>query len=239
MQVMRSAERRINSRNGISLALPDGNFEIPVSAQTLAGFRAWATSDEFPKRGHISFLDGEIIIDTSPERLETHGLVKNEIATAITLLNKRIRRGIYLPDRTLVSNKDAGLSTEPDGAFVTKTTVRTGKARFVYTETEPKNIKEIEGTPDWVLEVISPGSEKKDNQLMEMYHKAGIPEFWLVDAREEDLVFVILLHTPKKYRPAPRRGVWHYSRVFKRWFRLRRKKGILDIWEYHLDSKKM
>jgi len=35
-----------------------------------------------------------------------------------------------------------------------------------------------------------------------------------------------------------RRDGWQYWKVFERWFRLQRKKGMLDIWKYHLDSKK-
>jgi Uma2 family endonuclease len=36
---------------------------------------------------------------------------------------------------------------------------------------------ELEGTPDWVLEVVSQSSVAKDTKwLRESYHKAGIPE---------------------------------------------------------------
>src|SRR4051794_37531807 len=47
-------------------------LEIPARATTPDGFRDWATSDEFPERGRISLLEQEIVIDMSPEEIETH-----------------------------------------------------------------------------------------------------------------------------------------------------------------------
>ena len=138
----------------------------------------------------------------------------------------------------MLSNALADLSTEPDGAFIKKATLKAGKARFVYTDTEPRDVKEIVGTPDWVMEVISPGSEKKDQRLKAAYHKAGIPELWLIDARGSKVIFSILSHHPGKYQPTSRKRGWQQSHVFGRWFRLRRQKGLLDLWEYHLEVKK-
>ncbi len=40
----------------------------------------------------------------------------------------------------------------------------------------------IDGAPDWVAEVISPGSRKIDEvEKLADYAEAGIPEYWLVD----------------------------------------------------------
>lgn len=235
---MHSVSRRTSMRPINTLTWPDLAVQIPMSAHTLEGFRAWATSLDFPEKGRFSYLQGEIYIDMSPERLESHGLVKNEVATVITAMSKKTRRGVFLPDRTLVSNVSADLSTEPDGAFIKKTTLKSGSVRFVYTDSEPKDVKEIVGTPDWVMEVISPGSEKKDDRLRAIYHKAGVPELWLIDARGSKVIFSILIHQSGSYQMAIQKNGWQRSPVFGRWFRLRRRKGLLDLWEYHLDVKK-
>ena len=42
-------------------------LRIPRGAQTLAGFRRWSSSDAFPERGRIDFLEGELVIDLGPE----------------------------------------------------------------------------------------------------------------------------------------------------------------------------
>ena len=47
--------------------LDDPAIRIPARAATLAGFRAWALSDEFPERGRFSFINGELFVDMSPE----------------------------------------------------------------------------------------------------------------------------------------------------------------------------
>ena len=52
------------------LQLPDTlHVTVPETAHTLAGFREWATSDEFPESGKISYLAGDLFIDMSPENL--------------------------------------------------------------------------------------------------------------------------------------------------------------------------
>jgi hypothetical protein len=75
MRTVRGTERRKAgpAENGAAVRPPDvPAVRVPVSACTFAGFRAWCVSDEFPEQGEIFYLDGEIYIDTSPERLNSH-----------------------------------------------------------------------------------------------------------------------------------------------------------------------
>src|SRR6266542_823858 len=82
--------------NGVAaIVLAERALCVPPSAHTLAGFRAWAVSEQFPDRGRISFLDQEIFIDMSPEELETHVKVKTEIGYALIGLNKKTKRGDF------------------------------------------------------------------------------------------------------------------------------------------------
>ena len=47
---------------------------------------------------------------------------------------------------------------------------------------------EIIGTPDMVLEVLSDSSVRKDLvRLKAAYERAGVPEYWVVDARGEQI----------------------------------------------------
>lgn len=208
---------------------------IPPTAQTLAGFRAWATSNEFPERGRISFIDQEIFIDMSPEKLEAHNKVKVEIGYVLVGVNKKIKRGEFYGDRTLVSNEEANLSTEPDATFVTWAALESGRVRLVEHAGEQGEYKELEGTPDWVLEVVSDSSVAKDTRrLRERYHRAGIPEYWLVDAGGEQIKFQILRQGKAGYEPAPAKAGWQVSRVFSRRFRLTRRRGRMGLWQYTL-----
>jgi Uma2 family endonuclease len=46
----------------------------------------------------------------------------------------------------------------------------------------------IDGAPDWVAEVISPGTRKTDEvQKLADYARAGIPEYWLLDAKKRTI----------------------------------------------------
>src|SRR5207245_4371696 len=103
-----------------------------------------------------------------------------------------------LPDGGLLVNRSADISGEPDALFVSHAAVAAGRVQSV--EGKREGVIALEGTPDMVLEVVSDSSEKKDFQtLRKAYWEAGIPEYWLVDARGKTLVFDILKHGPQGY----------------------------------------
>ena len=59
-------------------------LRIPAEACSFAGFRLWTTSDRFPEEARIDFLGGDIEVETSPEDLHTHGIVKTAIVMSFT-----------------------------------------------------------------------------------------------------------------------------------------------------------
>jgi len=130
----------------------------------------------------------------------------------------------------------AGVSNNPDAVFISRKSIHEGKRiRWVTGNSRPDQIVEIEGAPDWVLEIVRDSSVRKDNeQLRDAYHKAEISEYWLVDARRSELSFQILRWRKTGYAAAPSRAGWQRSRVFGRWFRLSRKRDDLGLWEYTL-----
>jgi Uma2 family endonuclease len=88
------------------------------------------------------------------------------------------------------------------------------------------------------MEIVSNTSVRKDTRrLREAYHRAGIREYWLIDARGEEIHFQVLQHTPAGYVAAPGRGGWQRSAVFGRLFRLQRRRGRLRLWRYTLESR--
>ncbi len=193
---------------------------IPPSAFTLGGFRKWTCSDEFPERGTITFLGGEIIVDMSPERLGSHNSVKGEIARVVGNLVDDADSGKFYVDGARFVHVAADVSNEPDGMFVLWETFANGTVRDIPTADGDDWI-ELEGTPDWVLEILSPSSVNKDTvKLLDRYHRAGVPEYWLIDVRDSKLDFTILIHDPDGYRPAPVKAGWQKSQVFGKQFRL-------------------
>jgi Uma2 family endonuclease len=209
--------------------------KVPTSAMTLEGFRAWARSPGFPEQGRISFLDGEIFIDMSNESPETHVAVKTEATRVLASLTRELGDGKFYGDGVLLSNEKAGLSNNPDGVFFTGKSLQAERVRLVPREGEEGTYRELEGTPDWVMEVVSDSSVEKDTErLRRAYHKAGVPEYWLIDARGEQISFQILYWRKTGYAAAPVRDGWQRSRVFGRAFRLERQRDALGLWEYTL-----
>jgi Uma2 family endonuclease len=207
---------------------------------TLAGFRDWATSDEYPEHIRASFIGEEIFIEMSNEDLDAHVAVKTEITRVLARLVRDSKLGRFYADGVLVSNEEAGVSNNPDASFFTPETFRSGRVRLVPKADKEDRYREVEGTPDWVLEVISDSSVEKDTEkLRQAYHRAGIREYWLIDARGDDIDFQILYHSKDGYEAAPRQRGWQQSRIFGRSFRLDRQRDVLGLWEYTLHTRKL
>jgi Uma2 family endonuclease len=210
-------------------------FRVPADAHTLTGFRAWARSDDFPEAGRITFIGGELFVDMSGDELETHSKIKGEITFTLLGLNRETQLGIYYPDGVQISNPAADLSAIPVAVFITWDSLECGRVRLVPREGAPGQFIELEGTPDLVVEVVSDSSVAKDtNRLRQAYHRAGITEYWLIDARGEVLDFQLLQHRQTGYANAPLRAGWRRSRVLGRGFRLERSRGRMNLWEYRL-----
>jgi Uma2 family endonuclease len=213
----------------------DWTLVIPAEAHTMAGFREWASADDFPERVRVTFLQGEIIVDMSNEDMEDHVNPKGEITSVLTVLCKNLKIGKVYPDGLLLTNPDAGISNNPDALFFSYSALEDRRVRPVPKKGREQKYRELEGTPDWVLEIVSDSSVKKDLvRLREAYHKAGIPEYWLVDARGDELSFQILLRRKDRYVAAANRDGWQRSKVFNRSFRLERVLDDYGLWDYTL-----
>ncbi|MBI4605623.1 MAG: Uma2 family endonuclease [Planctomycetes bacterium] len=216
----------------MSTLLLDSPIRIPARLTTLAAFRRWTRSDDFPEEGDIAFLGGEIWIDMSPEDVFAHNQVKHEIGLILGSLAKAHRLGRYFPDGIRLANITADLGCGPDGTSVSYEAFRTGRVRQIRGK---EGVVELLGTPDMVLEVVSPSSIEKDTEdLPARYYRAGIPEYWLVDARGGGLSFDLLARARTGYRPVPRRRGWVESRVFGKRFKLTRGEDELGNPEFTL-----
>ena len=223
----------------ITLVLED-QIEVPMDLRSLADFRRWATSEAFPERGRIDYIAGRIDVDTSPEDLLTHGTLKTEL---VIVLGVRIRSkglGLIYTDSTRVSCSEADVSAEPDVVFVSESSLETGRMRMV-----PKaggaadRYVELEGPPDLIVEIVSDASVRKDTErLPAAYYQAGVPEFWLIDGRGEDLVFHIHHRGKSQYEPAaPDSDGYQASTVLSRRYRLDRSRNAKGRIVFKLSEK--
>ncbi len=219
-----------------TIVVDEMTVDIPEWVRDFKSFRRWAHSQEFPETGRICYFHGKVWVDMSREQFFSHNQAKNEYGYVITGLVKAGKRGRYIPDGMLLSNEQAQLTSRPDGAFVSLESFQTGRVRLV--EAVLEGHIELEGSPDMVLEVVSKSSVKKDTIILpELYWKAGIEEYWLVDVRGERLRFDIFRHTPNGYQATRKQGGWVKSSVFGKSFRLLRQFDDEGNPEYTLEVR--
>ncbi len=212
---------------------------IPPSANTWEGFREWALSGDFPERGKITYVAGELIVDLSPENIEYHSDVKSELCRVLLNLVREQKKGSLYIDGVLISNNRAGVSNEPDILYLAKESLQSGRAKLTPANASPESHKEVVGTVDWVLEIVSPSSVKKDTVLLrKAYFEAGIGEYWIVDVRGEAIELELLVQGERDYVATDSVDAWQRSPTFEREFQLTREQEDDGFWLYTLECRK-
>jgi Uma2 family endonuclease len=200
----------------MSTVIIAGRGRIPDWVVDLDSFRRWSRSDDFPESGWFSYLAGEVWADPSMETAG-HNQAKWEVSLVLGGLVKAQTLGLFFPDRMRLVNVEADLSTEPDAMFISNKTLDAGTAQLEHGEVT----LEVTGSPDMVLEVVSPSSVEKDTVILrQLYWNAGVREYWLVDPRGLELHFDILRRAEKGYVATRRHQGWLKSTVFGKSFRL-------------------
>jgi Uma2 family endonuclease len=202
-----------------------GRLRIPSGIGSLEAFSRWVTSEDCPEKLRVAWLAGTLWVDMTMEQLYTHNQVKGECGRVLATVVRTLNVGMYIPDGMHLRNPGADLSTIPDGLFISYDAFRSGRVRQV--AGARAGVVELEGSPEMVLEVVSESSLEKDTvTLPVLYHRAGVNEFWRIDARGE-LRFEILHRTESGYVPAEEADGWWRSAVFGRWFRMTQQPDLL------------
>jgi Uma2 family endonuclease len=222
--------------NGFIRLRDNRKLRIPRTAATHAGFRRWVTSLRFPEEVGPTFVDGQVWFTVSPESLETHNKVKVVFTSVLSHLVSARDLGEVYADRAVFSNVRARVTTEPDFQFVSWDASETGRVTLSRRKQRQEEFIEIVGTPDMVLEIVSDSSLRKDLRLLRAaYERAGVPEYWLCDAREEQIRFEILALGPDGYRATAPSDQPQASHVFGARFALRRARNRLGRYAYTLE----
>jgi Uma2 family endonuclease len=160
------------------------------------------------------------------------------IGGALVMMLKDRQLGRYYGDGMMLSHAGVGLATEPNGLFVAAETRRSGRITARCGAAGPEHGVILEGTPDMVLEVISRSSVRKDTvDLLDLYSRAGIREYWLVDPRGDEPRFTLYAHTARGYRAVRPADGWRKSAVFGAAFRLVQSADDPDLEAYTLEMR--
>ncbi|MFO0808552.1 MAG: Uma2 family endonuclease [Gemmataceae bacterium] len=211
-------------------------IDVPAWVHDLASFLRWRTGGGLPDSVQICFLDGHIWVDADMEEFFTHNQVKFAFTRVLGNVVVEGDLGRVVPDGMLLASEDANLSCEPDCSFVSHDGFDSGRVEIV--EGKGNTNLVMTGAPDMVLEIVSRTSVKKDTVLLrKLYWAAGVPEFWLVDARGDAPQFDILKHAANGYVAARKSAGWLKSAVFGRAFRLTRGTDRRGKPEFRLETR--
>jgi Uma2 family endonuclease len=230
-------------RNHVAMAnslLIEERIEIPLRVRSFQQFRRWALSDTFPEQARIDYVDGCIEVEMSPEDLFCHGTPKTEIIIVAGQRVKRLKLGRLFTDRTRVSFPKLQVSVEPDIVFVSHKALAAGRVKLTAKAgAVPGRFVELRGAVDLIVEIISDSSEAKDKRrLPKAYYEAGVREFWLVDARGEELLFYIHRRGKAGFRRVkPDANGWQRSAVLRCSYRFHRERDAADLWTYELQER--
>jgi Uma2 family endonuclease len=213
-----------------------GEIEIPTWVTNLSSFRRWVHSLAVPEDAKVYWIGGEVWVDMSNEQIFSHVDVKGAIFQILADLADDVDLGRVFTDGVLYSNDDADIGVNPNAIFISHESRAAGRVKFL--RGKKGGHAEVQGTPDMVLEVVSRRSVIKDTELLfEGYWKAGIPEYWLVDARKTPARFDIYRHTADGYEATRRRDGWLKSAVFGKQFRFVESKDRFGDPAYSLEVK--
>jgi Uma2 family endonuclease len=221
----------------VATVLLEHNLTIPAGIRGLDDFRRWTRSQSFPERGRIDFIHGRIEIDLAPRGLFTHSAPKTEIGCMLANRVKKLGSGHVFIDGARFSSPAAGVSAEPDVMFVSHESIGTSRVRLVPDGSDrPRQYSELEGAPDLIAEVVSSTSVIKDTKrLFQAYYDAGVTEYWIADARGDELSFTIYRRGRSGFVKTPTdRDGFRRSRVMGCRFRFDRERGPNGVWIYDL-----
>lgn len=198
-----------------------GRIEVPEWVVDFDTFGEWRDSDDVPEKLKAHYVRGRVWIETM-EEIFSHNLVKQAIYLCLGSFAKNEKLGILFTDGVLLSNEAADVRNEPDATFVSAETLKARRLTFKAGRRTGAHATILVGSPDLVVEVVSPSSVDKDYEvLLAAYFDAGIREYWLVDARKRgEVEFTIHRRSAKGFVPVRKVKGWTKSDVFGRSFRL-------------------
>ena len=200
-------------------------------------FLRWYWNSDVPDDVRIGFINGQVWIDTMSERAYPHNRVKTTVARVLDALVEAEDLGAFFGDGMTFTSPVGEFTSLPDAVFVSRDTEATGKVWLSGAKKGQHDTK-LNGVPDLVVEVVSDDSEDKDTEwLVAGYWNAGVPEYWLIDARGGEIKFTIYRRGPKGYAVARKTDGWVKSQVFSRSFRLVHRPGSFGWQDYRLEMK--
>lgn len=130
---------------------------------------------ELPDGTRAELVDGQIYYMAPPAR--NHQKLLNYISTEINLYirNHNGTCEVYPSPFAVFSNEDTANYVEPDISVICNK--------------DKLNEKGCNGAPDWIIEIVSPGSRRMDYFVkLFKYRTSGVKEYWIVDMEKNRIM---------------------------------------------------
>lgn len=128
-----------------------------------------------PEGQRAELLDGQMYMMAPPSRMhqeivgELFGIIRDYIKSN----NGKCKP--YIAPFAVFLNKDAYTYVEPDISVIC--------------DSSKLNEKGCQGAPDWVIEIVSPGSQRMDYMIkLAKYQTSGVREYWIVDQQKNRIM---------------------------------------------------
>lgn len=153
----------------------------PARTYTYADYLTWQFGE------WVELLRGKLTRRMSPAPADAHQAVVGDL---YLLIGNYLRRK---PCKVRVAPYDVRLSTAgPNAADDAITTVVQPDLCVVCDPTKIDK-RGCNGAPDWIIEVLSPGTIHRDTrEKFALYEEAGVGEYWLVAPGEQSITAYVL-----------------------------------------------
>jgi len=131
---------------------------------------------ELPEGAPYELMRGELVLSPSPRT--NHQIIVGQLFSVFQAIEKRGGGLCILSPMDIILSDDTIL--QPDLLYVSKA------RRSIIGD-------RVNGSPDVVIEVLSPKAERRDRvQKLALYAEYGVPEYWIVDQSAQWIEFLIL-----------------------------------------------
>ncbi len=155
-------------------AMPVYETETPLAPRIGLGPYRDADYVELPDEPRCELLYGRLVVMASP--VVRHQLVVGRILRVLQDLADR-SGGLAVDSPVDVALADHSV-VQPDVVYVSPARLSIVRQR-------------IEGAPDLVVEVLSPGTARRDlGEKLRLYAEAGVAEYWIVDPESRTFEFL-------------------------------------------------
>jgi Uma2 family endonuclease len=156
-----------------------------------AGEPAWDIARLYPNQGRWSEIDYLLLPGNHLVEL-SHGYV--EVLPMPTELHQRIVAFLYEAILTFVRPRDLGMVLfAPLRIKLDPEQIREPDLAFMLKSNASRRSNEYWNGADWVIEVVRDPDRSRDLELKRSeYAKAGIPEYWIVDPKNSQLIVLTL-----------------------------------------------